>query len=347
MGLLTWFRPEKRSATTTDQLFAKLTSTTTISTAQIEQLAALETAAGWIGRSFAAAEVRNVPPAIVRACNPSMLGLVGRLLTRKGEALFDLRISLSEIDLRPVVSYDVAGGSDPTSWAYRLDMAGPSRLETVTRTSEAVVHCKVNSDSTAPWRGRSAVTVALGTSTLAAAVEGSLRNEMKIPPSRVAPMASSDPEQRSEYLKQLKNGGLYVLQTPQLGAQLDPAGRGSYKPEMIRPDPASSVVSLKSDAAREVMMACGIPVGLFDAKSLATAREAYRQFLHGCIEPQARIVEAELREKLMAPRLSLSFSRLMASDLAGRARGFASLVASGMNTDKAAALAGLLGMEDE
>lgn len=63
--------------------------------------------------------------------------------------------------------------------------------------------------------------------------------------------------------------------------------------------------------------------------------------MHSTISPMARIVEAELSEKLEAP-IGLGFESLYAADLAGRARAFQSLVGGGMEVDRAAALSGLM-----
>ena len=61
----------------------------------------------------------------------------------------------------------------------------------------------------------------------------------------------------------------------------------------------------------------------------------------GPCNPLGDLLAAELADKLAAPRLRLTFDRLFASDLSGRARAFGSLVQGGMNKDRAAALAGL------
>ena len=45
------------------------------------------------------------------------------------------------------------------------------------------------------------------------------------------------------------------------------------------------------------------------------------------------------------PALALSFNRMFASDLSGRARAFQSMVGGGMDVQKAAALAGLMETE--
>ena len=61
----------------------------------------------------------------------------------------------------------------------------------------------------------------------------------------------------------------------------------------------------------------------------AGAREAYRQLLTSGIEPLGRIVEAELSEKLERP-ITLSFRRLAAADIVGRARALKGLVGAGV-----------------
>ena len=71
-------------------------------------------------------------------------------------------------------------------------------------------------------------------------------------------------------------------------------------------------------------------------------RESWRQFLaFKSVTPVADIVAAELSDKL-AVDVGLSFDRMFASDLSGRARAFQSMVGGGMPVDKAAALAGLM-----
>ena len=74
-------------------------------------------------------------------------------------------------------------------------------------------------------------------------------------------------------------------------------------------------------------------------------RESWRQLLHATIAPLGRLVETELRDKLDAPALTLEWSELRASDIAGRARAFGSMVTAGMDVEKAAALSGLLMQE--
>ena len=98
---------------------------------------------------------------------------------------------------------------------------------------------------------------------------------------------------------------------------------------------------LRDSVGRHVLAACGVPVELTETGQGTASREAYRRFLHSSVMPVADLVTQELREKLDSPDLRLSFDRLMASDISGKARAFQSLVAAGMDVDRAARLAGL------
>ena len=85
----------------------------------------------------------------------------------------------------------------------------------------------------------------------------------------------------------------------------------------------------------------GVPVSVLGGSTASAARESYRQFLHGTIQPVAKDIALQVNEAF-GTSLSFDFSRLFASDLSGRARAFQSMVNGGLSTDKAAALAGLM-----
>ena len=98
---------------------------------------------------------------------------------------------------------------------------------------------------------------------------------------------------------------------------------------------------MRREAALELLEAAGVPSALADPRAEAAGqREAYRRFVHGTIEPMARVVEVEFRGKMDLP-CSLDFGRLFAADLAGRTRGLKQLVDSGMPIGEALAVVGL------
>ena len=65
------------------------------------------------------------------------------------------------------------------------------------------------------------------------------------------------------------------------------------------------------------------------------------KLLFATIAPLGRLVVAELAAKLEG-EVALEWDELRASDIAGRARAFQSMVGAGMDPSKAAGLAGLM-----
>ena len=94
-------------------------------------------------------------------------------------------------------------------------------------------------------------------------------------------------------------------------------------------------------ARSEALAALGLNEALFMGADSAALREAWRLALFSLIGPLGRLVEAELQAKV-SPGLSLSWVELRASDLAGRARAFKTMVEAGKTVDEATQIAGLM-----
>ena len=337
-------RDEVRQASYTDEVVAALVSRAHgASKADPASLAAVQAASGLVSRAFAAAEILPVGTMATRALTAPLLALIGRGLILRGEVLLHIDATPGRVTLRPVSSWDISGTDDPASWRYRIDMAGPSRTRTISRPAEAVIHCRINVDPSRPWRGQSPIRTASLSAKLAAAAEKALAIESAISPARIAPIPTPDKAQRDNYNDALKSGGIVTVEASTIvpGASgQEPASR--WLPQAVGPDPTAPLVQLRSDASRELLVACGVPTELFSEADGTGKREAWRQFLFSTVSPMAREVQAELGHKLNVPGLSINFDSLFASDLSGRARAFQSLVSGGMDTGKAAALAGLM-----
>ena len=119
------------------------------------------------------------------------------------------------------------------------------------------------------------------------------------------------------------------------------APQADWRPQRIGANPPPSLATLRTDSAQAVLSACGCSADLFTHGDAAGQRESWRRFLHGSVQPLAELLAIELAGKLDAPGLRLTFDRLFASDLSGRARAFGSLVQGGMDAGRAADLAGL------
>ena len=112
-----------------------------------------------------------------------------------------------------------------------------------------------------------------------------------------------------------------------------------YRPLRLGANPPQPLVQLHRQAMIHVLTACGIPAEFVEAGDGTARREAWRQFVFGSIAPLARSVEAELTAKLETP-ITLDFSELRASDLAGRSRAYKQLIEAGMTNQQASIISG-------
>ena len=249
--------------------------------------------------------------------------------------------------------------ADPAGWTYEVDDAGPTGQRRRVLSADGVVHCRYQTDPTAPWRGVSPIVGASSTASILARSERALSQDARasvgyVMPSPVGAENTADEDaddtQLGELLGRMKSlaGRLMVVDSMGAGwgAGRDAAPGADWRQQRLGPTPDATLAALRTEASLAVISACGVPVSLIAGSSQSAAlRESFRIFLHSSVSPVARIVEAEFRDKLDAPDLTLSFDALFASDLSGRARSFQSMVGGGLSVKKAARLAGLMEAE--
>ena len=335
-----WRRETRADSSYTDALVAAITANASgQNTAVPTATAALEACAGFVGRAFAAAEVSG-PDLYRRALGPACMALIGRALVRRGELVFFIDVQDGELLLLPCQTHDVDGDTDPSTWTYRLTLGGPSRTRTYQPVPAAgVVHLAYARDPETPWRGYGPLQVALLAGRLSAETVAALADEASGPRGHLltVPVDGQDPTVKAlrEDLGKLK-GKVALVQGGDWNAPGE-GGQAAWKPNRIGSNPPDALVKQADLATREVYAACGLNPAVFQDAQGTAAREAYRQALFGLIAPLGRVVAAELSEKLEAP-ITLDWTELRASDIAGRARAFQSLVGGGMDPAKAAAL---------
>ena len=203
-----------------------------------------------------------------------------------------------------------------------------------------------------PWHGRSPLELAQETAELAVLIEVGLQYEASVPIGRIIPVpeeADDDEGEDGSSLQGLKDdledlkGGVAFPETTQGGYGLGPgvAPRRDWEPIAIRPEYDRGVIQAHDQVARHMIAALGVPPSLVLGGAEGSAeREAWRRCLHGTILPLARLFSTELTAKLEQD-VSFDFSGLAASDLAGRARAFQSMVGAGMTVTQAAVQSGL------
>ena len=339
-------RTEHRQASYTDGVVQALLSRASGTHADVAATAAVEAAAGALSRAFASAEITPNTPA-TRGITPDVLGQIGRALIVHGEIVLILAVAEGRVRLLPVASFDVTGAADSTTWRYRCDLAGPSGSVTVSRPAESVIHCRYSTDPARPWVGVGPLARARLSGRLSAELEAALGDEAAGTRGFVLPIPTDGQDDSVSTLRKdigSLRGKTALVETTAAawGDGRMAAPRGDYEPKRLGASPPPTLATLRTDAARAVLSACGVPVELVTAGDGTGQREGWRRFLHGTVQPLAACVATELAAKLDTPTLTLGFDRLFASDLSGRARAFQSLVNGGMAVDQAAALAGLL-----
>lgn len=322
-------------------------------TADPSATAALEAAAGQYARAFAIADV-TPRTAATRALTPELLALMARDLIRRGEFVHVIEVDRDGVRLIPAGSWDVRGRWDPATWRYRCDLFGPSGNVTRVLPAAAVVHGRYSMDPARPWWGVSPLGWARLTGKLHANLEDAIADEAggtrgHLLPVPAGPDADGDDDDTDDPNMQLRadvqklRGKTVMVETTAAGwgEGMNAAPRADWKPQRIGANPPASLATLRTDSAQAVLAACGVSAELFTHGDAAGQRESWRRFLHGSVQPLGDLLAAELAAKLDTPGLRLSFDRLFASDLSGRARAVQSLVGAGMDLEDARRLAGL------
>ena len=246
--------------------------------------------------------------------------------------------------LSPCHTWDIDGGPDPDSWVYDVERAGPSRTKATRNVAASrIVHLRYSVDPSQPWRGLGPLQRARTSATLAANVETRLSEELGQSAGEILPVP--DGKSKSELQADLRKIAGQVALVESTASGWGDGSQGAPRRDLeqrrIGASPPDVLAVLRDSAALHVLALCGVPTTLLERSDGTALRESWRQFLHSSVQPVALIASEELSEKLDTP-LSLSFNRMFASDLSGRARAFQSMVGGGMPVDRAAALAGLM-----
>ena len=307
-------------------------------------VSAVEEAAGFIARSLATAECEPAIPCV----SPAFLENCGRRLIRNGNAVYDVQVTNGRIALVQAVSFDVYGDGNPSTWRYRLQVTGPSSTYSVTRPATAVVHVRYATDPSRPHVGLGPLAWASQSGGLLSAVERSLTDESGGPIGAIVPLPEGvDKPQATEYQSLFgKLRGRLALPVTVAGGGGNRAGapQRDWDPRRVGPDPPEAMVKLRAQVRESILASCGVQPALMAKDAQATAlREAYRQFMHSTAAPLARLIAAELADKLDRPGLRLTFAELHAADIAGKARAWRGLVGKEqtMAPERAGKLVGL------
>ena len=345
-----WFpgtrQVEVRADSYSDVLVGLLVAQAGGSTVKATATAALEAAAGLVGRAFAAAEVVAPEPVRSALC-PLTRSLIGRALIRSGEIVLWADMSGRRLAFRAVADHDITGSYSPDTWRYRLNLPGPSGTATKLVPGHQVLHPRYQIDPERPWRGVGPVESAALAGRLSAELANALADEAGGTRGALLPIPVDGQDPTVTKLKadlRTLKGQLAVVESQSTGTftadQRSTPRDGGWKPHRLGANPPEALVQLHKRATEEIWAAVGLPSSLFSSADGTAAREGWRQFLFSIISPLGQLVSEEISLKTGVP-VELVWSELRASDITGRARAFGSLVQAGASFGSAASVAGL------
>lgn len=322
--------------------------------------AAVEAAAGALGRAFASATVEG-PGWASEALTPLFRAQVGRDLVRSGQSCHIIRMRPDgRVHLVPASTWYFEGESDPESWTCTATAYGPSGSSTWRVPFASVILATWGTATARPYHGLAPTSWASASARVAAQAERSLGDEasgivaqlLPIPKDGGGDKRDSDND-GDDSLALLRadiaaaKGAPVMLETTAAGWGEGQGGapRKDWMASRLGPSPPTALVELARDSFARTLAACGCSPALFDDSDGTAKREALRQWHLGTVQPLAGMLAAELTAKLAVP-IRLEFD-LYNVDLAGRAQAFQKLVAGGMPPAEALVTCGLLAGDAE
>lgn len=278
-----------------------------------EKLAATATAGTMLGWALAGAEVECEGVTI----SPRWLRDVGRDLVTGGEHLSRIVTSTSgPVRLIRQSSWSWDGGdADPQTWMAEATETGPQATTTRHLPFEALVWLDWATDRSSPYIGRPPTDLADSTARLAANVELSLSREAGGDVAKVLPMPmggqgddEDDASDTSDPMKGLrddlsaaKGRSLLVESTANNHDMGGRAPQDDWKPRRVGPEFTPDEATVATDAHQRLLNATGTPIGLVTDADGTSQREGLRRWHMGIVVPVARLIEAELTDKLERP----------------------------------------------
>ena len=311
-----------------------------------QQTAAAVFAMSMVSRAFASAEVR--PVSMATTLSAPVRAMIGLELLLRGEFLAEIDLAPSgRIILYPGYGKVASGDHRPHTWRYELKLAQPGDdVEPLPRNIAAngVVHVRDGADVLAPWKGYSRLQRMGVTSQALADIEGRLGHDARTRVMHIIPVPDGIPAARvTDVGNSLRasRGNVKLVETTTGGwgqGRLAAPSR-DWEPRRVGPEIPQANTTFRDSTAAQIIAAMGVPQQL-QYGAAGEMREGYRQLQTIEIEPLARLVEAELSEKLEAD-IRFTFDRLAAIDINARARAFSSFINGGLTLEAALSLVGL------
>ena len=306
-----WQQPNETRADYTAQIIGALERAALArDSADIGATAAARMAAGFYARAFAAAivEPQNARTAIL---TPRVLATMAAALILRGEYCARIEVNQTGLQLFSASSWDVDGGIDPATWRYVVTHPTPSQgdVKRVALAAEVLHPTTRRRSGPVAWRltaGRSGPNLRPSRRSRAPAsrrIRRQRRTAIAYPRRAYRyrrRRLTAKPSFKAD-LAALKGRTSIVPAAPDF---VD--GQGVASPHAADSSNSASAWTRRSrlsrcekTSARRFWRLCGLKADLFTERTDGTAlREALRHAVNLGVEPLARMVEDECREKL-------------------------------------------------
>ena len=206
---------------------------------------------------------------------------------------------------------------------------------------EMILHCRLNVDMLS-GQGRSDLAVALATRDLLRNLEFNLADEAQDSSGYVIPTQAWENEPIKNAIIELDGAKMLVPpeSTNFMGAPGSTSAQYDWMQRRIGFAPPAVVRDWYDTARINALGVLGVPPSLYSTDADASAtREAWRLYIFTVVDPMAKILEQAAKRAGLD--IDLKFDKLMASDIANRARAYGSLVDANMPEADAASKTGL------
>ena len=312
---------------------------------------AIERAIVWYASAFSVAEV-SAPGRMGESLTPVWLAGVVRDLIRHGEHVSRITVVNGRVRLIPASVWSVAGGPDPSSWVYALNLPGPTTIVTEQVPAAAVVHFMWSRSKHTPHIGCGPLT----NCGLSARILGGLSRRLgdraiqstgaflPVPRHDVDPTVNTTKNTALAGDIDGARGRMLIVNTTASGdGDRANAPQKDYSPNdfgLRIPEEASALLE---QLEGRIFASCGLPAGLGAmASSGAAVSSLYRQWIYGPCGGLAARLASELETKLEVAPISFGFHPLGHIPIMERASAVARLVdKAGMELSDARASVGL------
>ena len=297
-----------------------------------DALGAAEAALGLVERCFCVADIK---PAVI---DPVILARHVRRMMARGESCAHFMPGLGGmLDTMWASGWTITGHEfDPMKWRYKLSLHSPSGNMAHVVSGKDVLHFRHSPDP--EHRGRSPLDLAGASMSVAKHAERAVRAALNVPTGVLIPMPQGAGEKvEGDLTARLGKGGgaVHLVETTKggHGAGMAAAPQSDWAPKHLRPDVAATILEVRKQSRSDVLAALNTPENLLAGGSDAGQRESFRRYTNTTLAGIAAMAAGELTAKTGRP-VSISFEKLYASDMAGRARSVGILVGAGADLDE-------------